>query len=65
MTITEWILAVLGLIGTASGLILWKKSIELAEENEALKKKNKELEFYLARDIANQEGRPHPPPGKN
>ena len=55
MTITEWILAVLGLIGTASGLILWKKSIELAEENEALKKRIKELEFY-----ENKFGRPHP-----
>lgn len=56
MTITEWILAVLGLIGTASGLILWKKSIELAEENKALKKKIKELEFYEC-----EFGRPHPP----
>lgn len=44
MTITEWILAVLGLIGTASGLIAVKKSIELTEENEALKKKIKENE---------------------
>lgn len=56
MTITEWILAVLGLIGTGSGLILLKKSIELTEENEALKKKIKELEFY-----ENEFGRPHPP----
>ena len=59
MTITEWILAVLGLIGTASGLIVLKKSIELAEENEALKKRIKELEFYEY-----EFGRPHPPRGE-
>ena len=37
MTITEWILAVLGLIGTTSGLIVLKKSIELSKENKELK----------------------------
>lgn len=59
MTITEWILAVLGLIGTASGLIIWKKSIEVTEENEALKKRIRELEFYEY-----EFGRPHPPGDK-
>lgn len=64
MTITEWILAVLGLIGTTSGLIAVKKSIELDKENEALKKKIKEYEFWLASKIANEGERPHPPAGK-
>ena len=51
MTITEWILAMLGLIGTTAGLIVLKKSIELTKENEALKKRNKELDKYATQPL--------------